>query len=200
MKNLTVIIIAILFILTGCVKHESDIGTPIVSKTEYNSTTKNKETIIRKQLENVTLGLMTLANDEQFISMVNKLASASNKTQLRTIDLQASYRDAGLNLLEIVYDNIIITTDDFKEAEAVVNAFFHFNAAGTTYYPAITLMGNFKPQEKPAYIVNQESSESTLFYGYLDNGQPTYMQITDLSTLNGWIVYETVRPTKNQGC
>jgi len=195
MKNLTFIIAVLsILMLIGCLKTEFNSTVNSNSAPAVTTASKSEIKEIRQQLELVNLGLLTLLNDQQFTNLVSN-QTASLK-EVSTNALKIAYDSKGTSLQDVVYNGILKhTKGDTEQAEAVVQAFFSFEVAGTVYYPAITPIGN--TDQLPEYIVNQEEPGSDLFYGYLANGDYTYMKTKHLTTLNGWVVSETTVNTAN---
>lgn len=193
MKHLTIITtILFLVILSSCQKKE--ISSKVNLQLEPAATSYSKTEIknIRQHLELVNLGLLSLLDNQRFMDIVKtKTLSSQN---LRTIDLISAYSSI-TSFENALYESVLRHTNgDMKQAKQVVQSFFSFQVSGNSYYPTITPISTKGTQTEkftPEYIVNREAPDSDVYYGYLTDGQYTYMKTEHLTTLNGWVVYET---------
>jgi len=169
-----------------------------VSSPSYEYSEETNE--IRKNLELVTLGLMTLSADPVFTALVTEMAVENQS--IRTIDLTNSFDSESKSLVEMVFNNVMKFTEDKENAQRVADSFCSFKVNGKQYFPTVIPLGIINPTTNkmefpnqsdylPDYIVNQARPERDLFYGYLADGRRTYMRSEDLVTINGWLVHET---------
>ncbi len=191
MKNISLVTALFFLVILGCQKQKR--STIIQQSDDTIKAEQVDIKTIRKQLELVNLGLLTMLDDQLFISLVDEMSSTPSQ-KVRTIDISTAYKKFGTTLEDVLYEKLMShSEEDLELTLAVVEAFKRFEISEFEYFPTIEVIGrnNSSIDEIdviPEYIVNQEDSSSDLFYGYLKDGNYTYMKKEQLSILKGWVI------------